>query len=136
MKPEMPPQGFAEKFKRQLNELKVDEEACEQIESRTHPNQFEQKRLHLTAPHFLTVCIRKDSTLCGMLIKTLLHSKSFNFAAENRKQREKVAIQLYTAEMKRNVKQYRLFVDLEYRFLATSPDGLVGEDQIAEVKYG
>lgn len=140
MKPDIPPEEFAEKVERQLNELRVDEEACEQIEAQTrgqadNPNWFEHRRLRLTASNFHAVCVRKDSTPCDALVKTLLHPRSFtNAATEHGKQHESVAIQLYAAETKRDVQPCGLFVDLEHGFLAASPDGVVGKDRIVEVK--
>ncbi|XP_077484482.1 uncharacterized protein LOC144094390 [Amblyomma americanum] len=140
MKPDMPPDELAEKAERQLQELQVDKELCEQIEAQTrgqadHSNWFEQRRLSLTASNFHAVCIRRDCTPCDALVKALLHPKSFtNSATEHGKQHESVALQLYGAQMNRVVQPCGLFVDLEHGFLAASPDGVVDEDRIVEVK--
>ncbi|KAH9364067.1 hypothetical protein HPB48_014768 [Haemaphysalis longicornis] len=140
MKPDTTPEEFAEKVERQLNELRVDEEACEQIEAQTrgqadNPNWFEHRRLRLKASNSHAVCVRKHSTPCDALVKTLLHPRCFtNAATEPRKQHGECLLSSYMQQTKRDVQPCGLFVDLEHGFLAASPDGVVGKDRIVEVK--
>ncbi|KAI4463178.1 exonuclease phage-type/recb c-terminal domain-containing protein [Holotrichia oblita] len=95
---------------------------------------MERKR-RLTASNFGSVVKRKDSTPCHNLVKNLL-SKRFVETPALRfgKVKEAVAISLFEKQMNMKVLPAGLFVDTEYGFLAASPDGLIGENYLIEVK--
>lgn len=139
-KPDVAPEELAERSEVLMKRLQVDEKSCNDVELATR-GQWTNNRWHverkqrITASNFYSVCTRRDSTPCDALVKTLLYSKVFSTAAMDYGiTNEPVAIQLYEAQEKRVVQPCGLFIDLEYGFLAASPDGLVGTDGILEVK--
>lgn len=79
----------------------------------------------LTASNFGAVVKRRKSTSCHGLVKIILYNTNFqNEATVYGKTMEAVAIK--TLENKRGiiVQKSGLFVDLEYGYLAASPDGM------------
>ncbi|XP_064479311.1 uncharacterized protein LOC135392531 [Ornithodoros turicata] len=94
-----------------------------------------ERKNRLSSSNFGKVCKRRSTTLSSSLVKQLVYPRPFSTSAtEYGKQNEDVAIRLYEAQRNCSVQKCGLFVDLEYGFLAASPDGIVQDTGIAEVK--
>ncbi|XP_044762047.1 uncharacterized protein LOC123319241 [Coccinella septempunctata] len=90
---------------------------------------------YLTSSNFGSVVKRKSTTPCHNFVKVLLYKKQLNTAGVlYGRMNESKAVSLY--EHSKNIKVTRcgLFIDPEYPFLGASPDGLVGDDGLIEVK--
>lgn len=130
-----------EQFLAKLKEKISTEDKRKRIEEQTrgqHENRMwhELRLNYLTASTFGTVIKRKSSTPCHNLVKRLLYNKKeLNTAAVIfGREKEKVAIKMYEEEMHCVVVNCGLFIDEKNPFLAASPDGLVGEEGLIEVK--
>jgi len=98
---------------------------------------WEQKRkFMLTASFHGEVCKRRRTTFCKNLVEriaycaSLANIKSMDFGRKC----ESKAKKLLAKAMNIVIFEAGLFVCQEYPFLGASPDGLVGEDQIVEIK--
>ncbi|KAK9685425.1 YqaJ-like viral recombinase domain [Popillia japonica] len=65
-----------------------------------------------------------------MLYATNIESAAVKFGCE----REKMALQKFATEYDISIAPAGLFVDTDYGYIGVSPDGLVGEDALVEVK--
>lgn len=84
---------------------------------------------------FKDVAGRRSTTLCANLVKRILYAEKISVKAmEYGIANEPIAVKQYEAEKGVEVKRCGLFVDPKYPFLCTSPDGLIGEDGLLEVK--
>ncbi|KAJ8897214.1 hypothetical protein PR048_002560 [Dryococelus australis] len=89
----------------------------------------------LTLSHFGTTCKMKKSTERGKSVVNILYSKFSGTAATRYGlENERDAIEDFEFKSGKKVARCGLFVDLEYPLLAASPDVLVGDDGILEVK--
>lgn len=126
-----------------LNKLKdriSDRSKLEEIEEKTrgqHDNSLwrELRQDYLTASNFGTVVKRRATTPCHNLVKALLYKNPVNtpgilYGRVN----EKVAIEIYERLKNVKVKRCGLFIDVDFPFLGASPDGLIGDDGLIEVK--
>lgn len=89
----------------------------------------------LTASNFGKVIKRKKTTLCHNIVKVLVYCKDIQtpailFGRLN----ERNAIKKYEEKYSVNVQKCGLFVSESEPYLAASPDGLVGDEGIVEVK--
>ncbi|XP_039290407.1 uncharacterized protein LOC111056373 [Nilaparvata lugens] len=116
----------------EFGNLKLNEDTIGQ-----HTNAlWREKRIsRLTASKFGAVAKRLDHTPCHNLVKSIiikrpLYTEAVTFGRDN----EEKAIKLYEDLTKSMVKKCGLFVDLEDPFLGASPDGLIGDDGLIEVK--
>lgn len=93
------------------------------------------KKNRLTASNFGAVIKRRPWTPCHSLVKTCLGQSSFfSEAAEYGIAKESVAINLFQKQYNVEVRPSGLWVDDQYGFLGASPDGLIGDDAVVEVK--
>ncbi|KAL4702617.1 hypothetical protein ACJJTC_016093 [Scirpophaga incertulas] len=94
-----------------------------------------ERRKRLTASNFCKICKLPKTTSVAGLLKSLLYSQFEGTLATNYgKEKENEAIQQFTEETGLMVSKCGLFIDKHKTFLAASPDGLVGEDSIVEIK--
>ncbi|KAK4882859.1 hypothetical protein RN001_006178 [Aquatica leii] len=86
-----------------------------------HTNQLwrSMRKNLLTASNFGAVIKRRISTPCHNLVKRLLYA---------------TAIEMYETKTHNSVQKCGLFVDIKNPFLAASPDGLIGNDGLVEIK--
>lgn len=138
-RPDLGEDEYKMKTEEFLNSLKKTEEEVKIIEANTRLQQEstlwrEERRRLLTASNFAQVCKRLPHTSCDKLVTRLLYSNeidvhSLRYGREN----EAVAIQeLRAAGM--DISECGLFIDMELPYLAATPDGLLGEDAIVEIK--
>ncbi|KAK4876550.1 hypothetical protein RN001_009056 [Aquatica leii] len=95
----------------------------------------EMRKNILTASNFDVVVKRRICTPCHNLLQRLLYNqnkntKSILYGRNN----EDRAIKKYEENTSNFVKKCGLFIDREYPFLGASPDGLIDEDGLIEVK--
>lgn len=88
-----------------------------------------------TASNFGKVCKLRETTSRGNTVKRILYStfsgnSSTNYGIEN----EPIARISFEKEINLKIKPTGLFVDKSYHFLAASPDGLIEDDAIIEIK--
>lgn len=139
----MTEEDFKLNVNKKLEKLKIDvftTDAIDKLQKYTigqHDNiaWHEAKKNRLTASNFGTVICRKPTTSCHNLVKTSLFgtnivSKYLEFGHQN----EKVVIRGFENKYSKVVRSCGLFVDLENLFLGASPDGLIDNDKMVEVK--
>lgn len=98
------------------------------------PEWFEERRIRLTASNFGLVCNRRPDSNCAPVVKQLLY-KNINTASVNYgKAHEGHAVQQLQETLGITVEPCGFFIDDSMPFLGASPDGLVGDDGIVEVK--
>lgn len=125
---------------RLVQSLMVSKEERDQKEKLTkgqfgNPNYESERRNRLTASLFGQVVKKRESTHCKTVVKKCLYNESFySKATEYGKINESVAIKLFEKKANVDVVPSGLWIDIENGFLAVSPDGLVGEDSLVEVK--
>lgn len=94
-----------------------------------------ERRKRLTASNFGRICKMRPKTSVRKTLESLLYNEFKGTAATNYgKEKESEAIDQFTKETGLQIVQCGLFVDENKSFLAASPDGLIGEDSIVEVK--
>lgn len=135
--PDMAPEIYKKNCDEFLQYLvKADKEAnCEatvlQSDSQSWIN---ERRKRLTAPYFGNICkLKKTST-----VKTVAYLLYSSFKGNNATlfglQNEEVAIKEFDNLYDLKVKKCGLVIDTALPFLACSPDGLVGDDAVVEIK--
>lgn len=95
----------------------------------------EARMNRLTASKFGVVIKRLPHTPCHNLVKTILYPRPINTEAVTfGRDNEMKVIEMYQERTGKTVKPCGLFVDQQNVFLGASPDGLVDDDKIIEVK--
>lgn len=123
-----------------LSSLEVNEKTQQHLEQMTvgqsENNQwFEARKNRLTASNFGVVCKRRPTTKYTPLVKKILYNEEINsYSIQHGKINEPEAIRTYEKKKSIKVRSCGLFVDMQYGFLAASPDGLIDADGIIEVK--
>ncbi|XP_063217698.1 uncharacterized protein LOC134540509 [Bacillus rossius redtenbacheri] len=96
---------------------------------------MKERRKRVTASFFGRVCKMRENTSCKVTVEAIVYSRVLeNAATIHGLANERIAVALYEEQTGHTVKQCGLFVDLQHCFLAASPDGLVDEDGLVEVK--
>lgn len=89
----------------------------------------------LTASNFGAVCKMRAATSCTTIVKSILYQSFFgNPATMWGREHERVAIEEFSEKQKMEIKECGLFVHKKYPFLAATPDGLIGDRGVVEVK--
>ncbi|XP_055947100.1 uncharacterized protein LOC129980744, partial [Argiope bruennichi] len=94
----------------------------------------EERRKRLTASDFGVVCCRKESISCENIIKNKLYSHFLFAAMKCGQENELNAIRALEENFNLKIQCCSLFVNTDFAYIATSPDGLIGDDGIVEVK--
>ncbi|XP_076299458.1 uncharacterized protein LOC143218255 [Lasioglossum baleicum] len=95
---------------------------------------FYRKHL-LTASNFGKVCKLRDSTNRAGTIITTMYPQILKVAAvEYGKENEKIALEELAAELGVPIKPCGLFIDYDIPYLGATPDGLINDDTIVEIK--
>ena len=89
----------------------------------------------LTASNFGIVCRMRPTTSCAATVKNILFPPSIDTAAmKYGREMEKIAIEELAVTLKKEIKTCGLFIDIENPCLGASPDGLIDEDGLVEIK--
>uniref|UniRef100_A0A2S2PQZ9 Uncharacterized protein n=1 Tax=Schizaphis graminum TaxID=13262 RepID=A0A2S2PQZ9_SCHGA len=137
---DMEPKEFNIKKLQFLKRLSKTNEEIKILEKSTK-NQSEsdlwkaERSIRLTASNFGKVCKLRVTTSRKNTVKTILYNafsgnSSTNYGIEN----EPIARISFEKEINLKIKPAGLFVDKTYNFLAASPDGLIDDDGIVEIK--
>lgn len=140
-KPDMPDDLLGQKMAEILHKLQQRALEAKDIEIKTrgqHDNALwrELRTEYLTSSNFGTVVKMKKTTHPHNFIRKMLYptgeirTPSILYGRTN----ERTAIRLYEEQQQVEVQPCGLFIDTEYPFLASSPDGIVNDDILIEVK--
>lgn len=130
---------YQKKIKLLLDSQRKTEEEIHEIEIKTtlqRESKFWRniRRNLLTASNFGTVCKRLPYTRCDSLVTRLLYGEQLEtFSMVYGREKETVAISELKA-MGIEVTKCGIFIDKDLPFLAATPDGLIGNDGILEIK--
>nr|XP_042908919.1 uncharacterized protein LOC122271496 [Parasteatoda tepidariorum] len=138
-KPDMNSQIYEEKKDYVLKSLTLDEVSRKRLQLDTTLQRdsslwVEERRKRITASNFGTVCCRLPHTGCGNLVKSLLYSNVDTKSMQYGRFNEKHAIEHIEKHLDIRVQPCSLFVDEEDFYLGATPDGLIDNDGILEVK--
>ncbi|CAN7937485.1 unnamed protein product [Ixodes hexagonus] len=122
-----------------VNSLDLSEEQRDELEIETRgqadcPRWKDERRKRLTASSFGRVCKIKPTTSCECTVACLLYTFVCTPAMQYGRDNEPKVIERLETDKGVSVQKCGLFVDREYPYLAATPDGLVGEDTVVEVK--
>ncbi|XP_052120605.1 uncharacterized protein LOC127748927 [Frankliniella occidentalis] len=93
------------------------------------------RKIRITASNFGPVVRRSKGHSCKVLVRTMLHSKKNPTPAmRHGNDMEASARRYFEQKYGRTVNQTGLVVDRQLPFLAASPDGLIGDDELLEIK--
>ena len=94
-----------------------------------------QRKLMLTASNFGSVCRMRLTTSCAGKVREILYPPiSDALAMGYGHDYENTAREELVIELKKQIRRSGLFVDREFPFLGASPDGLIDEDGLVEIK--
>jgi len=89
----------------------------------------------LTASNFGVMCRMRATTSCATIVKNILFPPSIDTAAvKYGRTMEEMAKQELVAKLKKEIKSCGLFIDYNNPCLGASPDGLIDEDGLVEIK--
>lgn len=93
------------------------------------------RRRMLTASHFGAICCMRKTTSPKARVNSVCHPKILKVDAVNfGKANEAAACKELQKAINRDIERCGLFIDQKSPFLGASPDGLVGDDCIVEIK--
>lgn len=96
---------------------------------------FKERRKRLTASNFGIVCNMRESTSCRNVVYNILYKPGVdNEYTRHGIEHEPIAKKKLYKKHGIKAEDSGLYVDKELPFLAASPDGLIGNDSILEVK--
>ena len=127
-------------FLRSIRVSEITQPEVEDIETKTRSQAksdlwVEERTKRLTASHFGEICKSIERRNKTALAQSLTMIKKLHTAPVNHGRRyEDVAVELYEQKLKVTTKPCGLFVCLEMPFLAASPDGVVNDVTLLEVK--
>lgn len=89
----------------------------------------------LTASNFGMVCRMKQNTSCASAVKNIMYGPCVDTVAmKYGREMKEMARQDLAAKIQKDIKKCGLFIDYEYPYLGASPDGLIDEDGLVEIK--
>ncbi|XP_048484611.1 uncharacterized protein LOC105385367 [Plutella xylostella] len=128
--------------KKLLEDLKlsqISEAEITEIEEKTrgqsHSVEWHDHRRHrLTSSNFHTMCHLRETTMekyaSELIDRSPFHSRATSHGIVN----EEIALKKYCHDFELQVEPCGLFISKERPFLAASPDGLLGDETIIEIK--
>lgn len=139
-KPDMDHSEFSRQKEDILNEMKEIALKREKIQKETTDQyQSEQwneiRRKLLTASNFGRIICRRADTGCENIVKSILYNtgiiaQSLDYGKEN----EPVAKKVLEGILGKPIHNCGLFIDVEHYFLGATPDGLLDDDGLVEIK--
>jgi len=89
----------------------------------------------LTTSNFGIACRMRPTTSCAMTVKNILYPPSVDTASMRYgRKREKIAKKRLSRKIEQGYKSCELFIDYENPCLGASPDGLIDENGLIEIK--
>lgn len=138
--PDMSPDEYTQEKSEFLNTLTNLQQNSNCIERETvlqagSGRWLEMRRKMLTASNFGKVCRMRPTTSCKNIVKNMLYSHVLNVPSlEHGRNSESVALTQLEVQEGITIEKCGLFIDKEYAYLGASPDGLVGDKGIVEIK--
>lgn len=139
-KPDLPDEVLEELRKSQLNKLFDNGKNWKQIECDTRGQSECElwqllRREMLTASNFGTVCRLRLTTSCAATVKNIIYPPSIDTAAmKYGREKEEIARKELALQINKEIKICGLFIDCKNPWLGASPDGLIDEDGVVEIK--
>ena len=89
----------------------------------------------ITASHFEYICKMRNSTSCASRVKLIIYPQELNVkSVKHGSDNENIARKCIENALNVKIERCGLFIDSEIPFLGASPDGLIGDDGIVEIK--
>ncbi|KMQ87949.1 hypothetical protein RF55_12640, partial [Lasius niger] len=89
----------------------------------------------LTASNFGPVCRMRQTTSCAAIVKAILYPSFIdNEAVKYGRENEEVARKELAIKLNKEIKPCGLFIDTENPCLGASPDGIIDENGLVEIK--
>ena len=89
----------------------------------------------LTASNFGTVCRMRPTTSCAAAVKDIFYIPSIDTATmKYGRDKEEITRKELAMKLNKEIKPCGLFIDNENPFLGASPDGLIEENGLVEIK--
>lgn len=135
--PDMSDESIEETKQTFLHDLSVNKEEIllDTVGQSKNHQWHQERRKRLTASNFGRICKMRQSTSCANTVKNMLYQQfSGSVATRYGSDNEHQAIEQFKEITKLNVSECGLFVYDLYPYLAASPDGLINDDAIIEVK--
>lgn len=139
-KPDMSKEEYDVQANILLSELQKTSEEINEIERATCSQRSSnlwhtERRKRLTASWFSKVCKMRETTSCQNLVKSILSGHEiFAKSLEWGKTNEAQAIEELGKLIHKNIQPCGLFIDKNNSYLAATPDGLIDDDGIVEIK--
>lgn len=116
----------------QMKRVAIEEETKEQAASGIW--RYYRSKM-ITASHFGHICKMRKSTSCASRVKAITYPQELNVeSVQHGRKYEDVARESIESALNINIKRCGLFIDSEIPFLGASPDGLIKDDGIVEIK--
>lgn len=116
----------------QTKRVAIEEETKEQAASGIW--QYYRTKM-ITASHFGHICKMRKNTSCASRVNSIIYQQELNVKSiKYGKKCEDIARKSIESALNINIKHCGLFIDSEVPFLGASPDGLIGDDGIVEIK--
>lgn len=140
-KPDMQPDIYEKEkttFLQNLSKTKAERERIERatVLQSSCSEWMELRRKILTASNFGKVVRRRNDISCSNLVKDILYKDSIAHVSsiKHGRDNEEKALRQLEIQEKVTIRKCGLFIDDEIPYLGATPDGLVGEDTIVEIK--
>lgn len=138
-KPDLDLNQYSEKYQEFIKNLALDDNEIKNLEIETRAQRDSavwhfERRKRLTASYFGQVCHKMPHTSCKNLIKIILYSKIDTVHMKYGRLHESDAVKYISNELKIEVNSCGFFVKKEEPYLGATPDGLIGDDGILEIK--
>jgi len=124
----------SEEFLKKLEKSEIEIEKIERETVHQSDSYEEMRRNLLTASNFGRVCKMRPQTGCESIVKQMLHSAFDCDAMAYGRNNEETARQEVAIELGVTIKKCGLFICKESPFLGATPDGLINDDSIVEIK--
>ena len=139
-KPDIGPNEFEILENNHLEKLAYNADNWQQIERNTR-GQSERELWHslrremLTASNFGTVCRMRSTTSCGTIVKNILFPPFIDTVAmKYGRENEQIAKEDLETKLNKKIQECGLFIDVDNPCLGASPDGLIDDDGLVEIK--
>lgn len=127
-----------ESFLQNLSLLTSDKEKIQlsTINQRDSDDWIELRKNMITASNFGLVVKRRENTSKAKLVENILYKSNLSHIAAiaHGVDNEHLALQQLAIQENVTIRPCGLFVDPEYPFIGASPDGLIDQDSIVEIK--